>query len=280
MAVLQTNQNLVSTYREARHFLNLDQSARADSDWFKSFLNHPDVRSFFRKSVFAKGTILQVAAVTQVAAAYVSCVDNDTFDLPPTSAEVRGLIKSADDLESKLDAARPSWLQTDIPKSFRGPLKSLREAASTVVPRSAGRPPLTQRRTFVLQLAQALYEMADQIPIRFIATAAARVWEDTTDRQVREILTDEQRSSIKRQTETKRRQVADSENTAHLLLNRASIPPKTVPAVREPLTDSQIYDEMMKLAKRFSDETSVVLAVDYMHMLRRDIGIEPDIPQD
>jgi hypothetical protein len=280
MAVLQTNQTLDSTCRKARHFLNLDQSARAESEWFKCFLIYPSVRSFFKQSVFQKGTVLQVAAVTQVALAYVSCVESDPSDLPPTSTELRGLIKSADDLESRLDAAGPSWLPSDISKSFRGPLKNLRHAASAVEPRSPGRPPIVQRRAFVLQLAQALYEMSGQIPTRFIATAAARVWEDTDDRGVRKILTDEQRSSIMRQADAKRRQVADSENAAHLLLSRASIPPKTVPTASEPVTDSQIYDEMLNLAKRFSDETSAILAVDYMYTLGRDIGMEPDIPSD
>jgi hypothetical protein len=280
MAVLQTNETLASTCREARHFLNLDQSARAESEWFKSFLIHPYVRSFFKDSVFQKGTVLQVAAITQVALAYLSCVENDPMDVPPTSTELRGLIKSADDLESRLDAAAPSWLPSGIPRSFQGPLKGLRDATSTVEPRSPGRPPIVQRRAFVLQLAQALFEMSGQIPTRFIATAAARVWEDTDDRGVRKILTAEQRNSIMRQADAKRRQMADSENEAHLLLKRASVPRKSATTVNESMSDAQLYDEMLKLAKRFADETSSVVAVDYMYMLGRDIGMEPDNPMD
>ncbi|WP_185714653.1 hypothetical protein [Burkholderia cenocepacia] len=55
MSELETTEKLASTYREARHFLNLDQAARAESDWFKGFLTYPSVRSFFRQSVFGKG---------------------------------------------------------------------------------------------------------------------------------------------------------------------------------------------------------------------------------
>jgi hypothetical protein len=36
---------------------------------------------------------------------------------------------------------------------------------------------------------------------------------------------------------------------------------------------------MLALAKRIPDETAAILAVDYMHMLRREIGIEPDFHQ-
>ncbi|SAK43002.1 hypothetical protein AWB77_00520 [Caballeronia fortuita] len=35
---MDTNEKLAEIYREARYFLSLDQAARAESDWFKSFL--------------------------------------------------------------------------------------------------------------------------------------------------------------------------------------------------------------------------------------------------
>jgi hypothetical protein len=47
MTILETNGKLAETYQEARYFLSLDQAARAESDWFKSFLAYPSVRSFF-----------------------------------------------------------------------------------------------------------------------------------------------------------------------------------------------------------------------------------------
>jgi hypothetical protein len=278
MTILETNEKLASTYSEARHFLNLDQSARAESDWFKSFLTYPSVRSFFKQSVFGKGTVLKVAAVTQIALAYVACVEGEPSDFPPTAAEIRRLMKKAAAFEAELVAETSSWLPSDVERGFRAPMKNLRDAGSTVERRSAGRPPLSERRTFVLRLARALYEMCGDFPGKFIATVAARVWEDTEDRTVRKILTDEERDAIKRHVENNRRQVAESENAAHLLLNRASISPRASPQPEEPQTTSEIFETMLALAKRIPDETTSIVAVNYMHMLRHEIGIEPDFP--
>ncbi|MBS2128598.1 hypothetical protein KEX41_10280 [Burkholderia thailandensis] len=278
MAILETNEKLVETYREALYFLNLDQAARADSDWFKGFLTYPSVRSFFRQSVFGKGTVLKVAAVTQIAHAYVACCEREPSGPLPTAAEVRGLMKKAAAFESELTAESSSWVPSELEKRFRGPMKNLRDAASTVERRSAGRPAISERRIFVLHLARALYEMCGDFPGKFIATVAARVWEDTEDRTVRKILTDDERDAIKRHAENNRRQIAESENAAHLLLNRASIPPKASPQAQEPQTTDEIFQTMLALAKRIPDETTSIVAVNYMHMLRHEIGIEPDFP--
>ncbi|MBR8312480.1 hypothetical protein KDW36_04630 [Burkholderia dolosa] len=277
MAILETNEKLVETYREALCFLKLDQAARADSDWFKSFLTYPSVRSFFRQSVFSKGTVLKVAAVTQIAHAYVACFEREPSG-PPTAAEVRGLMKKAAAFESELAAESSSWVPSELEKRFRGPMKNLRDAASTVERRSAGRPAISERRIFVLHLARALYEMCGDFPGKFIATAAARVWEDTEDRTVRKILTEDERDAIKRHAENNRRQIAESENAAHLLLNRASVPPKASSQAQEPQTTDEIFQTMLALAKRIPDETTSIVAVNYMHMLRHEIGIEPDFP--
>ncbi|MFM0329454.1 hypothetical protein [Paraburkholderia strydomiana] len=157
-------------------------------------------------------------------------------------------------------------------------MKNLRDAASTVERRSAGRPAFSERRVFVLHLARALYGMCGDFPGRFIATVAARVWEDTDDRTVRKILTDDERDAIKRYAAENRRQVAESENAAHLLLSRASVPPKSSPQAREPQTTSEIFEMMLELAKRIPDETTSISAVNLMHMLRHEAGIEPDFP--
>ena len=135
-------------------------------------------------------------------------------------------MKKATAFESELVAESSSWVPSELEKNFRDPMKKLRDAASTVERRSAGRPAISERRIFVLHLARALYEMCGDFPGKFITTVAARVWGDTEDRTVRKILTDDERDAIKRHAETNRRQVAESENATHLLLNRASIPPK------------------------------------------------------
>ncbi|MFT4506329.1 hypothetical protein [Caballeronia sp. 15711] len=278
MTFLETNEKLSDTYSEARYFLSLDQAARADSDWFKGFLAYPSVRSFFKQSVFSKGTVLQVAAVTQIAHAYVACFEREPTEPLPTAAEVRGLMKKAAAFESELSAEGSSWVPPELERSFRGPMKTLRDAASTVERRSAGRPAFSERRIFVLHLARALYGMCGDFPGRFIATVAARVWEDTDDRTVRKILTDDERGTIKRYAAENRRQVAESENATHLLLSRASIAPKASHQARAPQTTSEIFEMMLALAKRIPDETTSISAVNLMHMLRQEAGIEPDFP--
>jgi hypothetical protein len=278
MTILETNERLAETYSEGRYFLSLDQAARADSNWFKGFLAYPSVRSFFKQSVFGKGTVLQVAAVTQIARAYVVCLEREPTEPLPTAAGVRGLMKKAAAFEFELAAEGSFWVPPELEKSFRGPMKNLRDAASTVERRSAGRPAFNERRIFVLHLARALYGMCGDFPGRFIATVAARVWEDTDDRTVRKILTDEERDAIKRYAAENRRQVAESENTTHLLLNRASVPPKAAPQAREPQTTGEIFEMMLALAKRIPDETTSISAVNLMHMLRQEAGIEPDFP--
>jgi len=278
MAICETKQKLAETYGEALHFLSLDQAERVNSDWFKSFLTYPSVRSFFKQSVFDKGTVLKVAAVTQIARAYVACSEQRLSVPPPTAAEVRGLVKKAAAFESELAAETSSWVPLELGSSFRGPMKRLRDAAATVERRSAGRPAINERRIFVLHLARALYEMCGHFPGKFIATVAARVWEDTEDRTVRKIPTDDERDTIKRHAENNRRQVAEIENATHLLLNRASIPRKASPEPQEPQTTSEIVESMLALAKRIPDETVSIVALNYLHMLRNEMQIEADFP--
>ncbi|RQT73464.1 hypothetical protein DF029_10890 [Burkholderia cepacia] len=239
-------------------------------------MTHASVRSFFKRSVFGKGTVLKVSAITQVALAYVACVDDEQSDVLPTSSAVQGVMKRANAFESALKAEDSSWVPADLQKSFSGSLKHLRGVASAVKTRPAGRPPMEERRTFVLYLARALYEMCGDYPNKFISTAAARVWEDTESRAVRKILTDDERAAIERHVKEKRRLTAESENAAHLLVARASIAHKVPPSVAEPQTTSEIFQAMLALAKSLPDETDAILAVDYLDMLRRDIGIEPD----
>jgi hypothetical protein len=224
--------------------------------------------------------VLKVTAITQVALAFVACVEGEPSDSAPTATEVRRLVKKAASFEAELAAESSTWVPSDLAKSFRGPMKSLRDAASLVERRSAGRPAISGRRTFVLYLARELYKMCADYPGKFIATAAARVWEDTEDRTVRRYLTDDEREAIERHAEDTRRQVAESENATHLLLNRASRLPKVSPQPQEAQTTSEILTTMLALSKRIPDETASIMAVDFLHMLRSECGIEPDTAPD
>ncbi|WAG21539.1 hypothetical protein DX980_10350 [Burkholderia gladioli] len=241
-------------------------------------MDQPTVRSFFKRSVFGKGTVLQVTAITQVALAFVACVDDEPSELLPTAAAVQAVMKRAKAFESSLLAETSFWVPSQLQASFFGQFRHLDEVASAVKTRSAGRPAFEERRTFVLHLARALYEMCGDYPNKFIATVAARVWEDTESRAVRKILTDVERAAIERYVEEKRRQTAESENLAHLVVARASIPPKLLPAVPLPQTTSEIFEAMLALAKRIPDETDRIVAIDHLDMLRREIGLEPDHP--
>ncbi|WP_322104837.1 hypothetical protein [Paraburkholderia sp. J41] len=280
MIVLEANETLRSTCEEARHFLRLSQAEKAGAAWYKSFLDQPTVRSFFKRSVFGKGTVLQVTAITQVALAFVACVDDEPSELLPTAAAVQAVMKRAEAFESSLLAETSFWVPSQLQASFFEQFRHLDDVASAVKTRSAGRPAFEERRTFVLHLARALYEMCEDYPNKFIATVAARVWEDTESRAVRKILTDVERAAIERYVEEKRRQTAESENLAHLVVARASIPPKVLPAVPLPQTTSEIFEAMLALAKRFPDKTDRIVAVDHLDMLRREIGLEPDHPSE
>ena len=120
MTVSEKNNYLTSTLSEARHFLGLDVAARAESDWYKRFLAYPAVRSFFKRTVFDKGTVLKVSAITQVALAYVACVDDEPFEMLPAAAAVQGVMKRAAAFESALHAETSFWVPSDLQKSFSG----------------------------------------------------------------------------------------------------------------------------------------------------------------
>jgi len=280
MIVLETNETLHATCEEARHFLRLSQAEKAGSAWYRSFLDQPTVRSFFKRSVFGKGTVLQVTAITQVALAFVACVGDEPSELLPTAAAVQGLMKRAEAFEAALQAETSFWVPSQLQASFFGQFRHLHDVASAVKTRAAGRPALEERRTFVLHLARGLYEMCGDYPNKFIATVAARVWEDTESRAVRKILTEGERASIARYVEERRRQIAESESIAHLVVARASVPPKVLPAAPLPQTTSEIFEAMLALARRFPDETDKIVAVDHLDMLRREIGLEPDHPSE
>ncbi|VWC76066.1 hypothetical protein BLA39750_00879 [Burkholderia lata] len=279
MTTLTTNSNLASMYEQAGVFLNLDQAARAQSAWFKSFRDDKDVRSFFKKkSVLAKGTSLQVAVIAQIAHVVVSCIEDGEPDLAPTGSEVRELMKSATELATKLNSARPSWLIPEVrTRGFQEPLRKLQATPSIVPARTAGRLPMTQRRTFILRLAHAICEISDEIPVRFITAATARAWEETTERQVREVLTAEERDSIRALVKVKRRNLVDSENTAHLAVSRASVMPSRTSPKPDTRTDGQRLAQVLDIVNGFSDETAAIVLHDALTTAASELGIEPDL---
>ncbi|MFM0551915.1 hypothetical protein P0D69_13210 [Paraburkholderia sediminicola] len=278
MTTLTTNSHLALMYEQANAFLNLDQAARAQSDWFRSFRDDKDVRSFFKKKkVLAKGISLQVTVISQIARAVVDCIEEGEPDLAPTGSEVRDIMKSATDLATKLTAAPTSWLTPDArTRGFQEPLRKLQTMPSIVPVRTAGRLPMTQRRTLILRLAHAICEACGEIPIRLITAAVARAWEETTERQVYEVLTADERDSIQALVEAKRRNQAESENTAHLAMSRASVVRSPPSPMRDTTTDSQRLAEALEIVNGFADETAAIVLHDALSTAAAELGIAPD----
>ncbi|WP_322007602.1 hypothetical protein [Paraburkholderia tropica] len=278
MTTLTTNSNLASMYGQATDFLKLDQSARAQSVWFASFRDDKDVRYFFKKkSILDKGKGLQVAVIAQIAHAVVSCVEDGEPDVAPTGSEVNKLKKSAADLATQLSSARASWLIPEArTRGFQEPLRKLQTMPSIVPARSAGRLPMTERRTFILRLAHALCEISDDIPIRFITAATARAWEETTERQVRDVLTAAEKASIRTHVEANRRNLAESENAAHLALSRASIVPNRTAPLADMRTDGERLAQIFSILNSFADETAAIVLHDALATAASELGIEPD----
>ncbi|WP_321952111.1 hypothetical protein [Paraburkholderia bannensis] len=279
MTTLTTNSHLALMYAQANAFLNLDQAARAQSDWFESLRDDKDVRSFFKKKkLLAKGTSLQVAVISQIARAVVDCIEEGEPDIAPTGAEVRDIMKSATDLATKLTAAPPSWLTPDArTRGFQEPLRKLQTMPSTVPVRTAGRLPMTQRRTLILRLAHAICEACGEIPVRLITAVVARAWEETLERQVYEVLTAAERDSIRARVEAKRRSQADSENAAHLAMSRASVgrlPTSPMPDAR---TDAQRLAQALDIVRGLADETAAIVLHDALSTAAAELGIEPDL---
>ncbi|SDC49193.1 hypothetical protein SAMN05421548_10799 [Paraburkholderia lycopersici] len=265
-------------YEQAGAFLNLDQAARAQSDWFRCFRDDKDFRSFFKKKkLLAKGTSLQVTVISQIARAIVDCIEEGEPDLAPTGSEVSDIMKSATDLATKLTAARPSWLTPDArTRSFQEPLRKLQTMPSVVPVRTAGRPPMTQRRTLIIRLAHAICEACDEIPIRVITAVVARAWEETLERQVYEVLTATERVSIRALVEAKRRNEADSENTAHLAMSRASIPRNRTSPVPDTRTDAQRLAQALDIVGGCADGTAAIVLHDALSTAAAELGLEPD----
>lgn len=263
-------------YEQSNAFLNLDQTARAKSDWFTRFRDDKDVRSFFKKkSVLAKGTSLQVAVIAQIAHAVISCVEDGEPDAAPTGSEVNKLKKSAADLATKLSLAHTSWLIPEARRrGFQEPLRKLQTMPSVVPARSAGRLPMTERRTFILRLALAICEISDDIPIRFITAATARAWEETTERQVREVLTATEKASIRALVEANRREFAESENATHLAVSRASIVPNRTAPRADMRTDGQRLAQIFSILNSFADETAAIVFHDALATAASELGIE------
>lgn len=179
---------VVTACEDARAFLKLEPSAQAKSDWYKSIREDRDARSFF-VGPFRTSVGFGVAVARRVAQAYVDCVEDGEAEFGPTRKEADALKQAARTLDCQIE--RSPWvIEPAKSTSFRGPLKSLAEAPSTLPLRSSGRKPISDRRRFVVSLAQSIYHLTSGFHTGLLTVACLRGWENTDERRIRGILSD------------------------------------------------------------------------------------------
>ncbi|WP_206996537.1 hypothetical protein [Trinickia mobilis] len=270
--------HLAHAYDEARGYLAMSPHAQAQSSWLKSIRDDRDTRTFFAGEAIRSTTGFAVAVAALVAKAYVVCVESGEEALAPTVKQVEGLKASASALASKLESAG-GWVVPDARRSeFREPLRRLASAPSTLAPRAVGRPPLLKRRQFVLSLAESLYELSATFPIKLLMIAAIKGWEDTGERQIRDILTETVRSSIASTVRARRAAQVGYENATFALLNRVKVAPPTLVAAKRTDTrsDAEKIAAGLELFRSLTDPTASILMVDAVRGIADELGILPE----
>jgi hypothetical protein len=262
-------------YDEARAYLALDTNAKANSGWFKWIRRDRDSDSFFSRPNYGlTGFGTQVAIL--VAKAYVDCVEDAVGSaFGPTGTEVEQVRLCARTLDTTLKRSRAWVIERAKAPSFQDSLSELAERPSALPVRTAGRKPMTQRRCFVLALAKSLCMLTDDIPVKLIMVASLRGWQGTDDREVRRILTEEVKSSIKASVIAERASSTDSERTSNAVLARiqASTRPKAS-AQTDGRTDAGKLAAAMALVATLTDVTASTVMVDSLAGLAQEFGIE------
>jgi hypothetical protein len=264
-----------AAYDEARAYLALDTNAKANSGWFKWIRRDRDADSFFSRPNYGlTGFGTQVAIL--VAKAYVDCVEDAVGSaFGPTGTEVEQVRLCARTLDTTLKRSRAWVIERAKAPSFQDSLSELAERPSALPVRTAGRKPMTQRRCFVLALAKSLCMLTDDIPVKLIMVASLRGWQGTDDREVRRILTEEVKSSIKASVIAERASSTDSERTSNAVLARiqASTRPKAS-AQTDGRTDAGKLAAAMALVATLTDVTASTVMVDSLAGLAQEFGIE------
>ncbi|CAM2195994.1 conserved protein of unknown function [Paraburkholderia kururiensis] len=276
VTVLDTESQYLSIALErAQAFLALDLRHRSTADWYRQLREDRDSRTFFNANVIRRTPMFGVKVAEQVAKAYLACADLCDEEIAPTGRQVRALRSKAFALEAELEMAGP-WVIADAESpAFREPLRRLARSPSRLTPRTAGRLPLGKRRAFVLSLAASLYALSGEFPTKFLMVATILVWEETSDRTIRNILTPEARELIVTRAAADRAARIASENEAQRLINRVSV--NTVPAgaiAADARSDAVKVADALRLLKTLTDCTAAVVMVDALAGLADEFGIE------
>ncbi|KAA0080908.1 hypothetical protein CIW54_22850 [Paraburkholderia sp. T12-10] len=270
--------HLAHAYDEARAFLRMKPCAQAHSAWLSSIRDDRDSRSFFGGEPIRGGTGFAIAVATLVAKAYIACAESGEEMPAPTVKQIEGLKACAGALELKLEEA-DGWIVAGARcPEFREPLRRLVSAPSALMPRSAGRPPMLKRRQFVLSLAESLYELSGTFHVKLLMIAAIKGWEDTGERQIRDILTDTIKSSIISTVRARRASQIKSENATFALLNRVSVASRSKEEATEADTrsDSEKIVAAIELFRSLTDTTAAIMMDDAVRGIADELGILPE----
>ncbi|MFM0114595.1 hypothetical protein [Paraburkholderia nemoris] len=275
MTVLDTeNQHLSLALERAGQFLAQGPQQRAASDWLRHLREDRDSRTFFNGNALRRSPMFAMKVAEEVAKAYLGCSDVREGQIAPTGTQVRALQATASALESELVAAG-AWLIADATgPAFREPLCQLQAMPSRVPPRTAGRLPVGKRRMFVLHLAESLYALGAEFPTKFLMVAAILAWEETSDRTIRLILTQEVRDAIAARAAATRAAGVASENATHRLLSRVRVKP--VPAgagTPDNRPDVDKLADALRLLESFTDRTAATVMVAALSQLADEFGI-------
>lgn len=264
-----------TAYDEARAYLALDTNARANSEWFKWIRGDRDAVGFFSRSNYGlTGFGTQVAA--HVARAYVDCVEDSVGSaFGPTGREVEQVRLCARTLDRTLKRSGAWVIESAKTPIFQDSLAELAEHPSALQVRTAGRKPMTKRRYFVLALAKSLCMLTGDIPVKLIMAASLRGWQGTDDREVRRILTEEVKSSIKASVIAERASSTDSERASNAVLTRIQVSTRPKPPTQpDNRSDGEKLAVAIALLATLTDMTASTLMVDSLAGLARDFGIE------
>lgn len=274
-AVELENPKLKRAVQDARAFLELPRKERAACAWCRYLREDRETRTFFTEDAMRKTGVFSELVATRVAEAYVTTESGEVEDCVPTSREIAAIKNAASSLRQQLDGAG-SWLvPTAKASTFREPLAELSETPSLIPPRSAGRPPLLRRRAFVLRLAESLYELCSSFPIKVLMVATALAWEETGERQIRDILSSEVRLAIIGRVTAARRAKTASDNVTRQLLDRVATETRVSKHSSDERSDPEKLAAVLLLLDSLVDKTASTAMVDEVSRLAQEFGIEP-----
>ncbi|CAG9268301.1 conserved hypothetical protein [Paraburkholderia unamae] len=267
------NPKLQHTIQQAGEYLDLAVNRRVTSAWCRYLRDDRDTRGFFNEDPMRKSDMFTEQVAARAAEAYLSCGGGGYEHAVPNSQQIKSIRVAAASLEAQLEASARWIIPGAKAPGFREPLRELGASPSAIPPRAAGRPGLILRRAFVLRLAESLYDLTSTFPVKVLTVATALGWEDTGERQIRDILSTDTRVAIAERARARRAAEISSENaTRHLLARVAVDRDSTGP--KEEQSDPQKLTEILRLLGSFSDRTASTVMIDELTRLADEFGIE------